>query len=226
MQVLLLCLAGFFSIEAVILLYTRKHKNPIMRFKGRIYFLLMVGVLSLTIAYSMKHVYSYVFGETIPLVSDLFFVISYVTLIVAFVLFWVDTGNIKKFEKKEPYFMFGVIAMVVIWILYFFVKIMRPGLDGMPAMNIYLYYFYPLAASFLFFSTLIIYPSYRAGHIKSPLYYMSAGIFMNFIAEMFYLYNKWNLPSRYMEYAYSIFFVISSFYFLLGFYAAYKKWKR
>ncbi len=196
-----------------------------MKFKGEIYLLLMIGILSLTIAYSMKHVYSYIFGETIPLISDLFFVISYVTLIVGFVMFWVDTGNIRKFGKKEPLFMFGVVAMVVIWILYFFVKIMQPGINDGSVMNIYLHYFYPAAASFLFFSTLIIYPHYQAGHIKSPLYYMSAGVFMNFIAEMFYLYNQWNLPSKYMEYGYSIFFVISAFYFMIGFYAAYKKWK-
>jgi len=129
-------------------------------------------------------------------------------------------------HHKEPVFFIGVVSMVVIWLYYFFSQVLWPGTSGLPALNLYLTYFYPAAAAFLFFSTLIIHPMKHAKVIRTPLWYLSSGVFLNFLAEMMYVYTKWNLSMGFIEVLYTVLFMFSAMYFMLGFYAAYKKFRR
>jgi hypothetical protein len=225
LQVLFLFIAGFFAIESVTILHSRRYRTHIMKIKKPVFILLMIGTICLTIAYSMKHVYSFLFTEIIPLASDIFFVISYITLIVAFVMLWIRTRRIHTMHQKELFFFIGVVSMVLIWLYYFFSQVLLPGTSGLPLLNTYLTYFYPAAASFLFFSTLIVHPMKHDKVIRSPLWYLSAGVFLNFLAEMMYVYTEWNMSMAFVEILYNVLFMFSAFYFLLGFYVAYKKFR-
>ena len=230
LQILFLFLAGFFAIETVIILRLHHGKGHHKKEPGRCTYcrmfpLLMIGVITLTIAYSMKHVYSYIFSEAIPLVSDLFFIISYITLIIAFSMFWIETRKTHDLHMKENFFFVGVVSMVLIWLYFFFTKVLGPGTVSLPSINLYLTYFYPAAAAFLFFSTLIIYPRFKENKHHSPLWYLSSGVFLNFLAEMMYIYTKWQLSAVFIETIYTVLFMFSALYFMLGFYVAYKKYR-
>jgi hypothetical protein len=64
----------------------------------------------------------------------------------------------------------------------------------------------------------------QAKVIRTPLWYISNGIFTYFIAFMMYAYSLWNTAIPAMPVIYSVLFAISSAYFVLGFFAAKKKY--
>ncbi len=223
-QVIFLFLAAYFCILTLPNLLSGYFKHQIMRTKAKVFLLLLVGILFLALAYALKHTYTHIFGEIVPLASDIFFVISYFTLIIAFATFWFEVRKMHNLLRTDKMFFIGVISMVLIWVYYVFIKIIVPNIEGSSHITIYLTFFYPAAAAFLFISTLIIYPTYKAKIIHSPLWYLSTAVFLNFIAEMIYIYSV-DVHQVFIRTIYTLTFVISGFYFFLGFYSAYVKYK-
>ncbi len=224
-QVILLFIAGFYSVETVAQLRHEKfRKHPLMRTKRRVFTILMIGILFLAMAYAIQYTCSYISGSILPVASDILFIIAYLDLIIAFVVFWFESRKFHTLPKQEYFFMIGVASIIIMLLYYFFVHVFRPESHQL-TLEIIMVYFYPLAASFLFFTTVIIYPTFKDKVIRSPLWYLSSAIFVNFVAEILVVYTKFYNLSQTAVIIYQFLFLISASYFLLGFYASYRKYR-
>ena len=61
--------------------------------------------------------------------------------------------------------------------------------------------------------------------ITTPLWYISTGVFLHFMAFMIHYYTFWNPTTLYVPSIYSFMYVMSAGFFVLGFYTASKKYK-
>jgi FtsH-binding integral membrane protein len=91
---------------------------------------------------------------------------------------------------------------------------------GVKALN----YLYPVLVSLIFIFTLVVHPRMKARIIRTPLWYISSGVFTYFIGYMIYTYSLWNTTQPFVPAVYSAFLMISAAYFCLGFYAAKRKY--
>jgi len=200
--------------------------TDILRIKKNVFYFLTAGSYSLSIGLTISSV-GLLFGVGyIPFFIDLFFVIGYSSLTLGFLYFWYKSGKLHKLHVKEPFFILGVFCGVFIWLYYLFVLSILPNSDGLSFMNRLLNFFYPVIVSMMFLSTLVIHPRMKAGLIRTPLWYISSGVFTHFLAFMMYEYAVWNNAFVTLERVYRILFIISAAYFAIGFFAAKRKYSK
>jgi uncharacterized membrane protein len=195
-----------------------------MLIKRKTFIWLTAGVTSLAVAFAIRNISS-IFGYSrYPSLADVFFALAYCTMAVGFDYFWYKSAKLHKLHIKEPIFIFGVVCGVFIWLYYLFVTSIIPDSAHSSWPIQALNYYGPVMVSMIFILTLVIHPRMRAGVIRTPLWYISSGVFTYFLGSMMLYYYMWNRSYDFMPVFYSVLFLISSLYFLLGFYAAHKKY--
>jgi hypothetical protein len=112
---------------------------------------------------------------------------------------------------------------VFIWLYYLFVLSINPGASGAGLGSRLLAYSPPILVSLMFLLTLVVHPRMKAKIIRTPLWYISSGIFTYFIAYMIREYYVWNATYTFIPVVYAALMLISSFYLCLGFFAAKRK---
>lgn len=225
LQIVLLFVSVFFAVLALKGMRKRKHKQKIMQVKKMVFAWLTAAVSFLAIGLLFNSVNAIYLNYRPPSAGDVFLVLSYISFAIAFAYFWVRTHRMHKLPVKEPVFMFGVACGVFIWLYYLFQNVLICGSGGASLAVKFLNYFNPIAVSVVFLLTLIIHPRLKARVIRTPLWYISNGIFMYFIAFMLYVYSFWSITMTFIPLLYAVLFFLSSGYFLLGFIAAKKNYK-
>jgi hypothetical protein len=218
----LLFFAAYFAIAVVRNLYSKKHKIEIMHIKRSVFSWLAAGVSCMALAFLLDKLNYFSPGSFAWLV-DLFFVASYLALAAAFAYFWYRSAKLHTLHIKEPIFIFGVVCGVFIWLYYLFVLSIIPGSVGMPFGIRLLHFFYPVAVSLIFIFTLVVHPRMKANVIRTPLWYISNGVFAYFIGYMMHSYSFWNTTLSFLPIVSSAFLLLSAFHFCIGFFAAKRK---
>jgi uncharacterized membrane protein len=221
LNILLLVTASYLSIVVVKRLFSKTHSKEIMRVKRVVFALLSLAVLLLALANIMN-----VVGRFLAVawwLDNVLFVCSYLCFVAAFGYFWYSTAKMHQLHIKEPIFMLGVVCGVFIWLYYLFVLSIIPGASGADFGSRILVYSPPVLVSLMFVLTLVVHPRMKANIIRTPLWYISSGVFMYFIAYMIREYYVWNSTYEFIPVTYVVLMLLSSFYFALGFFAAKKK---
>lgn len=218
-------LAAYFAIFSTRQFYLKDHKKEIMKVKKTAFTWLTIGISSMALAYLLQTTAKSGGFYRTPGLADIFFVLSFATLAIGFDYFWYKTAKMHKLHIKEPIFIVGVVCGVFLWLYYLFVMAIIPNSAGQPIAVRALHFFYPVIVSLLFIFTLVIHPRLKAGVIRTPLWYISNGVFAYFIGYMMFTYYRWTGAGQYLTYMFSFLFLLSALYFLLGFYAAGKKYK-
>jgi hypothetical protein len=224
LQIALLFVSVFFAFLTLRGIRKRKHKKKIMKIKKIVFAWLTAAVAFLAMALLFNNINSIYLRYRPPSAGDVFFILSYISFAIAFAYFWFKTHRTHKLHAKEPIFMFGVACGVFIWLYYLFQQVLICGSAGTSLAVKFLNYFNPIAVSIVFLLTLVIHPRLQAKVIRTPLWYISNGIFTYFIAFMLYVYSFWNITMTFIPVLYAALFFMSSGYFLLGFVAAKKKY--
>jgi glucan phosphoethanolaminetransferase (alkaline phosphatase superfamily) len=84
-------------------------------------------------------------------------------------------------------------------------------------------FLHPLAVALIFLLTLIIHPARQAKVIRTPLWYVSSGVFLYFIGYMIMAYSFIKPVAKLIPLLYTILLFLSSVYFALGLFAASRK---
>ena len=221
LNIVLLAIASYLSIVAVKHLFSRMHPHEIMRVKRVVFSLLSVAVLLLTLANLVNVAFRFV--AVAWWLDNVLFIASYLCFAAAFGYFWYSTAKMHQLHIKEPIFMLGVVCGVFIWLYYLFVLSIIPGVEGADLGSKILAYSPPVLVSLMFVLTLVVHPRMKANIIRTPLWYISSGVFMYFIAYMIREYYVWNSTYSFIPVLYAVLLLLSSFYFALGFFAAKKK---
>ncbi|MBU2561706.1 MAG: hypothetical protein KKD17_05390 [Nanoarchaeota archaeon] len=224
-QTAVLISAAWLAIADARRFHRQKHKKEIMQVKKSVFTWLAIGITSMALAYLAQNIIMVSGRYARITVADVLFVLSFASLAIGFDYFWYKTAKMHKLHIKEPVFIFGVICGVFIWLYYLFVMAIIPNSTGYPVTVRALYYFYPVMVSLIFIFTLVVHPRMKAGVIRTPIWYISNGVFTYFIAYMIQTYYKWNMGAEFLSTVYSVLFLISACYFALGFYAARKKYR-
>jgi uncharacterized membrane protein len=224
LQVVFLFAAVFFAVIALAKLYHKKHKTHIMLIKRKVFALIGFGVAALAVGYLVKYLYAAFSLEMFPGPQDLFFIMGYLSLAAGFAFFWYESSKLHTLHIKEPIFIFGVICGVFLWLYYLFMMSIMPNSASLSLGGKLLNYFYPVMVSLIFIFTLVVHPRMKARLIRTPLWYLSSGVFTYFIGFMIYTYSLWNTTLPFVPMVYSAFMMLSALYFCLGFYAAKKKY--
>jgi len=223
-QVMFLLVSVFYAIIALAKLHHKKHKTPIMRLKRSVFAFLGFGIAALAVGYLVSNIYD-IFGISVfPSPADLLFIMGYISMAVGFGYFWYESSKLHTLHIREPIFMTGVISGVFIWLYYLFVIFIIPKSAGLPLGVKTLNYLYPVLVSLIFIFTLVVHPRMKASIIRTPLWYISSGVFTYFIGYMIYTYSLWNVTQPFVPAVYSALYMLSAAYFCLGFYAAKRKY--
>ncbi len=223
LDTILLFVALFFSITATKHLFTKNYREEIMHIKKIVFLLFTTGLGFLGIAFTIDDIYQFLGKPVFSLPANIFFSISYVFFILAFAYFWSKSERFHNLPQKELLFFLSVIFIVSIWLYYLFVGLIIPKIPNLPLLNKLFVFFNPLAVSSIFIFTLVVHPRLKAGVIRTPLWYLSCGIFVYFIGYMFLIYSYWYPKHRFIPIIYSVLFLFSLLYFLLGSFAAKRK---
>jgi uncharacterized membrane protein len=224
-QVVVLALAVYFAgISLKSLFHKRHEKSEIMLVKRHTFVWLTTGITALAVAFAFNNISHTLGYYAYPSLADVFFALAYCSLAVGFNYFWYRSAKLHKLHAKEPVFIFGVVCGIFIWLYYLFRTSIIPASTGDGWARQVLNYYGPIMASVMFILTLVIHPRLKAGVIRTPLWYISSGVFVFFISAMMMYYERWNATYSFMPTVYSALFLVSSLYFLLGFYAAKKKY--
>jgi glucan phosphoethanolaminetransferase (alkaline phosphatase superfamily) len=111
---------------------------------------------------------------------------------------------------------------VLIWIYYLFRStiIAHPVLAANQGI---IFFLHPLAVALIFLLTLIIHPAHKAKVIRTPLWYVSSGVFLYFLGYMIMAYSFIKPVAKLIPLLYTTLLFLSSAYFALGLFAASKK---
>ena len=224
LQDLLLFIALFFAAWTLVHLTHFKKKKEVIRIKKVVFAWLTAGLAFIAVAFLLNNIYSYFMIHRQVSSIDLFFSLGYICFALAFGYFWYSSAKLHTMHIREPVFIIGVASGIVIWLFYLFRIVILPGSRGAHPLILTLNSFYPIIVSIIFLLTLIIHPKMKAGMIRTPLWYISSGVFMYFFAFMIYSYSVWNAEADILPVIYSVLFLLSAGYFLLGFYSAHRKY--
>jgi len=220
---ILLGIALFFGIQTIKKLFKTDSKNEIIGMKRIVFTLITIALAFLTLGFIIENtqgVMSISRHSTIP--SIILFFLSYLLLIFAFAYFWHDSSRFHKLHFSEPIFFLGVTAGVLIWIYYLFRStiIAHPVLAANQGI---IFFLHPLAVALIFLLTLIIHPAHKAKVIRTPLWYVSSGVFLYFLGYMIMAYSFIKPVAKLIPLLYTTLLFLSSAYFALGLFAASKK---
>ncbi|NQU79680.1 hypothetical protein HQ545_07985 [Candidatus Woesearchaeota archaeon] len=222
-NIVVLFIAAGFSITAVGALI--RHKTRIMQVKHVVFELMCAGVWLLAIGLLLLRIKQSFLSNIFPSIADMFLIFGYVCLVFALGYFWYHAGKMHKLHKRDMVFIFGTTCGVLLWLYFLFVVSIIPAVQGLPLLHRSLHYIYPVLTSLMFLFSLAIHPRMKAKLIRTPLWYLSSGVFAYFIGTMMIEYSRWNAVYGFMPVLYSSVFLIGSFYFLLGFVSAKRKYE-
>ena len=155
--------------------------------------------------------------------SVILFSISYLLGIIAFSYFWHHSAKFHKLQVIDSLFFSGVFAAILLWIYYLFRASIINSAGSLSLLGKIVYLIHPFAVSLIFLLTLIIHPAHKANVIRTPLWYLSSGVFAYFLGYMVMIYAFIRSAPRLIAILYTMLFLLSAMYFALGFYAASKK---
>jgi drug/metabolite transporter (DMT)-like permease len=193
-----------------------------MQIKKPVFVLINSGILFLILGFIIESAQG-IFDKNFTMASIIFFSASYVLLIVAFGYFWYHSTKLHKLHITEPVFFMGVIAAVLIWIYYLLRATIAAYPANLPLLDKIVLFYHPIAVALIFILTLVIHPAHKAKVIRTPIWYVSSGIFFYFLGYMAFAYSLTKQPSNLVMLLYSGLFLISAACFLLGFLVANKK---
>ena len=183
---ILLAIALLYGVKTIKALFKTDSKNQIIGMKRIVFTLIALGIAFLLIGFLVQNLTGG-FVNNFSLVSAIFFTIAYLFLIAAFAYFWHDSSKYHKLHISEPVFFLGVSAGVMLWLYYFFRIVMISKIDTLYERTVLVAF--PVAVAIIFLLTLIIHPAHKAKVIRTPLWYISSGVFMYFIAFNIMLYS-------------------------------------
>ncbi len=223
-EIIFLILATVYAAMALKNVHHKKHKHPIMIIKQKVFILLMISIVLLLFGMTIQHINEILGIHTIPTIADIFLVPSFILMTLGFTYFWKEISKLHKLHPKDSVFVIGVASGVFIWLYYLFRLSIIPSSASMSILEKLLHYFYPIIISIMFLMTLRIQPTFKAGIIRTPLWYISHGVFTHFIGYMMYVYYFWNNGYTWFPVTYTAIFLVSAIYFTIGFYSAKKKY--
>jgi uncharacterized membrane protein len=217
----ILIIAAALAFAALRHLHFGRHKLTIMQVKRNMFCFLAPAMVALSVAHITADVSAAIGGRAYA--SDILFAIGYTLFAAGFAYLWMRSTELHKLHIKEPVFISGVLCGVFIWLYYLFVLSIIPSVAAQPFLTKLAAYFFPIIVALIFVMTLIVHPLMKAKLIRTPLWYVSSGVFAYFIGFMMYSYHLWNV-NEFLPLFSSALFLLSSLYFLLGFYAANRKY--
>jgi hypothetical protein len=224
LHIALLFASTFFAILTVKRLSKAKHMKKMLEIKRDTFILLTPGIAALAIAYLYQNILLFTGEYIFPSGADIFFSAAYILFALGLAYFAFRAMNIHKIHIKDHIFSFAVLCAVFIWLYYMFVVVIIPRSTDLPFLTTLLDYAYPVLVSIIFLLTLIIQPLLRMKKIRTPLWYISSGIFVYFLGYMMYTHFLWTTSAISLPPVYTALFMLSSIYFLLGFVAAKRKY--
>jgi hypothetical protein len=193
--------------------------------KRKVFVWLMWGIFFLVIGSIGKYITD-LQGKTVW-IWEVFFLLYYLFFLISFIYFWKISGKVHQMNAKEKVLFLGVICLVVVILGWFFTTLILPAnfkqsnlIQIAPAA-------YPLIISLLFLSTYVVHSRVRVKIIDRSLGYIASGIFVYFVGYLIYTYNYFSQSQwEFFPLIYVSLFLISSFYYLLGFLVAKNKAKK
>ncbi len=188
--------------------------------KKKVFLLLMWGMFFLVIASLVKY-FSSAQGK---LVGEILFFSYYLLFLIAFIYFWKGSATLHRITSREKILLLGMICLILVILGYFFTSLILPvGFNkvNLEKVNVAAQL---LFISGLFLSTYVVHSRVRARIIDRSLSYISSGVFIYFVGYLIYTYVYFsNSSSKMLLLFYNILFLLSSGYYLLGFWVARKK---
>jgi len=219
---LLLCLALYFGVKATLNILQGNFEDKVMQIKKPVFVLLISGILLLTIAMIIENAQG-ILDKNFTTASIILFSVSYALLIIAFGYLWFHSSKLHKLHIADLTFFLGVIAAVLIWVYYLLRSTIAIHSASLSLLNKIVFFYHPIAVALIFLLTLRIHPIHKAKIIQTPIWYVSCGIFTYFLGYMMLAYSFIKPPAKLIPLLYSLFFLISAGYFVLGFLIANKK---
>ncbi|MFC1742105.1 hypothetical protein ACFL3V_06225 [Nanoarchaeota archaeon] len=223
-HVIILVIASILSLIALRNIHRAEHSRHIMVVKKTVFTLLAPATIALTSAFLIKNLSGCLCEWTTSTLFNTFSVIGYLLLAAAFIHFWHGSGKHHTLHLRDKIFMFGVCCGVFIWLYYLYRIVIIPGSAGTSFLQGTLNIFLPLIVSIIFILTLVVHPRLKAGIIRTPIWYISNGIFVHFLGFMFAEYHKWSPYLIKLPGVAATLFTLGALYFALGFYAADRKY--
>jgi hypothetical protein len=155
--------------------------------------------------------------------GTIFFSLAYILLLIAFAYFWHDSSRFHRLHISEPIFFLGVFAGVMLWLYYMMRITVQANAAGLSLLNKIILFIHPLVVTIIFLLTLIIHPAHKAKVIRTPLWYISSGVFLYFIGYNIMAYSFVRPAAKLIPLLYTILLFLSAVYFTLGFFVASRK---
>lgn len=221
---LLLVIALLYAIKTVKALFKTDSKNKVIGMK-RIVFTLVAGGIAFLLLGLVAENFHGIIDKNFTLAGIVLFSIAYILLLMAFIYFWHDSSRFHLLNISEPIFFLGVCAGVMLWLYYIIRITLEANAGGMPLLNKVIYFIHPLAVSIIFLLTMIIHPAHKAKVIRTPLWYISSGVFLYFLGYNIMIYSFVKPVARLIPLLYTVLLFLSAAYFTLGFFVASRKFK-
>ncbi len=219
---LLLIIALFYGIKAIKALFSADSKNDIIGMKRVVFTLITAGIAFLLLAFIIEN-FNGVINKSFTQAGIAFFSLAYILLLIAFAYFWHDSSRFHRLHISEPIFFLGVFAGVMLWLYYMMRISVQANAAGLSLLNKIIFFIHPLAVAIIFLLTLIIHPAHKAKVIRTPLWYISSGVFLYFIGYNIMAYSFVRPAARLIPLLYTILLFLSAVYFTLGFFVASRK---
>jgi hypothetical protein len=199
-----------------------KTDKDMLEIKRFVFAALTIAVAFLAIGFIIENFYGLLDPGFKP-ASVIMFSISYLLGIIAFSYFWYRSAKFHKLRVIDSLFFSGVFAAILLWIYYLFRASIINSAGSLSLLGKIVYLVHPFAVSLIFLLTLIIHPAHKANVIRTPLWYLSSGVFAYFLGYMVMIYAFIRSAPRLIAILYTVLFLLSAMYFALGFFAASKK---
>jgi hypothetical protein len=223
-RLVLLIIASAYGLLAIRSLSKAKNQSPIIRIKRKVFTLLAAAVFLFTIGVATIQVGSLFAEQNFPSIADIPIALSNLLVIFAFTYFWAKTAKIHKTNISDRAFFVATVCAVLTWLVFLFITSVTPNIEGEYLFAQILYWFYPIATSLMFISTMVVNPRLKAAVITTPLWYISAGVFLHFIAFMINYYTIWHPMTLFIPGIYAFLYVLSAGFFVIGFYTISRKY--
>jgi len=219
---LLLIIALFYGIHTIKALFRADSRDNIIGMKRVVFTLIAYGLFFILIAFIIENIGGVIDKNFTP-AGTIFFSLAYILLLIAFAYFWHDSSRFHRLHISEPIFFLGVFAGVMLWLYYMMRITVQANAAGLSLLNKIIFFIHPLAVAIIFLLTLIIHPAHKAKVIRTPLWYISSGVFLYFIGYNIMAYSFVRPAAKLIPLIYTILLFLSAVYFTLGFFVASRK---
>ncbi len=221
----MLCWSIWYAFKATGHLMGRAHHEQVMRIKNTVFLYLGLAVTFLLAGFISQDINLLIGRSQFGILNTSLFFISNILFIIAFSYFWHHSSRLHRLHTKDIMFSLGVTAAVLLWLNYLINAHILPKTNIIPIEDRLMLLLNPLSLALAFLLTLAIHPRYKAGVIRTPLWYLSSGVFMYFIGHMMMVYHYTIQESAALPLIYKFLLIISAAYFLFGFFIASKKYR-